>query len=182
MHSPELIHCPICDWMKFWIRNFKLNLLIDRCKFIDWWLQLIDGKSTPVHVMTWCQAITLYPSQLWPISILPYVVTRPQWVNISWQPKWIDIYLMMWHLVISLHWHHTSVTAFQITGNLTIYSKSNKQQSSDFLPFVRRISMWPVDFHNNAESNYCSWHHNCKAVITGLLWRECPCDWWISIT
>ena len=47
-------------------------------------------RSTLVQVMTWCrQATSHYLSQCWPRSLLPYGVTRPQWVNtdlhkVSW--------------------------------------------------------------------------------------------------
>ena len=43
---------------------------------------LNDDKSTLVQVMAWCrQAPSHYPSQCWPSSMLPYDVTRPQWVK-----------------------------------------------------------------------------------------------------
>ena len=45
-------------------------------------LYLTDDKSTLVQVMAWCrQATSHYLSQWWPRSLLPYGVTRPQWVN-----------------------------------------------------------------------------------------------------
>ena len=41
-----------------------------------------DDKSTLVQVMAWCrQATSHYLSQCWPRSVLPYVVTRLQWVE-----------------------------------------------------------------------------------------------------
>ena len=44
-------------------------------------LDLTD-KSTLVQVMAWChQATSHYLSQCWPKFMLPYGVTRPQWVN-----------------------------------------------------------------------------------------------------
>ena len=43
---------------------------------------LTDGKSTLVQLMAWCrQATSHYLSQCWPSSMLPYGVTRPQWVK-----------------------------------------------------------------------------------------------------
>ena len=43
---------------------------------------LTDDKSTLVQVMAWChQATSHYLSQCWPRSLLPYGVTRPQWVK-----------------------------------------------------------------------------------------------------
>ena len=51
------------------------------------WMQwdLMDDKLTLVQVMAWCrQATSHYLSQCWPSSMLPYGVTRPQWVNTLW--------------------------------------------------------------------------------------------------
>ena len=43
---------------------------------------LTDVKSTLVQVMAWCrQATSHYLSQCWLISLSPYGVARPQWVN-----------------------------------------------------------------------------------------------------
>ena len=43
---------------------------------------LTDDKSTLVQVMAWCrQATSHYLSQGWPRFMLPYGVTRPQWVK-----------------------------------------------------------------------------------------------------
>ena len=45
-------------------------------------LDLTDDKSTLVQLMVWCrQATSHYLSQCWPRSLLPYGVTRPQWVK-----------------------------------------------------------------------------------------------------
>ena len=41
-----------------------------------------DTKLVLVQVMAWCgQATNHYLSQCWSISVSPYSVTRPQWVN-----------------------------------------------------------------------------------------------------
>ena len=46
---------------------------------------LTDDQSTLVQVMAWCrQATSHYLSQCWPRSLLPYCVTRPQWVKLPW--------------------------------------------------------------------------------------------------
>ena len=43
---------------------------------------LTDDKSTLVQVMAWCrQATSHYLSRCWLSSLLPYGVSRPQWVN-----------------------------------------------------------------------------------------------------
>ena len=67
---------------------FMLILVIDdwciSCEIVMrlMWLDLPDDKSTLVKVMAWCcQATSHYLSQCWPRSMLPYSVTRPQWVK-----------------------------------------------------------------------------------------------------
>ena len=43
-------------------------------------------RQLMVQVMAWCfQATSLYLSQCWPWSLMPYVITRPQWVH--WFPQ-----------------------------------------------------------------------------------------------
>ena len=66
---------------------------------------LIDNKSTLVHVMAWCRQTTShYLDQCWPSSPTPYGIIRPQWVykikpgttrvkqfvtiSKQWQPEW----------------------------------------------------------------------------------------------
>ena len=68
---------------------FQLILVIDgwsnSCKIVLKWIpmDLTDGKSTLVQVMAWClQTTSHYLSQCWPRSLLPYGVTRPQWIDI----------------------------------------------------------------------------------------------------
>ena len=70
----------------------KLILVTDGCDIsskiaLRWTsLDLSDDKSILVQVMAWCrQATNHYLNQCWPRSLLPYGVTRPQWVNpLSW--------------------------------------------------------------------------------------------------
>ena len=46
-------------------------------------LDLTDDKSTLVQVMAWCrQESSHYLNQCWLRYLTPYVVTRPQWVNL----------------------------------------------------------------------------------------------------
>ena len=73
-------------------RNFKYvifkRILVTDCWSISCEISLIlmsldctDDQSTLVQVMAWCrQATSHYLRQCWPRSLLPYVVTRPQWV------------------------------------------------------------------------------------------------------
>ena len=67
---------------------FKQILVIDGwgicCEIALLWISLdfTDDQSTLVQVKTWCrQATSHYLSQCWPRSLLPYGVTRPQWVK-----------------------------------------------------------------------------------------------------
>ena len=51
---------------------------------------LINDKATLIEAMTWChQATNHYSNHCWPRSMLPYDVTRLQWVNNrSYQPAY----------------------------------------------------------------------------------------------
>ena len=78
---------------------FKQILVIDgwgnSCEIALLWMSLdfTDEKSTLVKVMAWCrQAPSHYLSQCWPRSLLPYGVTRPQWVN---SPRPDEAYIYM---------------------------------------------------------------------------------------
>ena len=84
-----LIHWPLGDFNKILEKYFfKLILVTDGCNIsseiaLRWIsLELSDDKSTLVQVMAWCrQATSYYLNHCWPRSPMPYVVTRPQWVN-----------------------------------------------------------------------------------------------------
>ena len=69
------------------------------------WMSLdLTDKSTLVQVMAWCcQATSSYLSQCWPRSMLPYGVTRPQWVKSCTGPMrggkirtvlWVDVWFL----------------------------------------------------------------------------------------
>ena len=68
---------------------FQRILMIDgwriSCEIALIWMSLdfnTDNQSTLVTVMAWChQATSHYLSQCWPRSLLPYGITRPQWLN-----------------------------------------------------------------------------------------------------
>ena len=52
-----------------------------------------DDKSTLVQVMAWChQAPSHYLNQCWPTSMIPYDITRLQWVWVYFPSLNIDIY------------------------------------------------------------------------------------------
>ena len=74
----------------FEIITFKLiiqnNGLGTCCQIALRWKQqnLTNDKSTLVQVMAWCrQATSHYLKQCWPRSMLPYGVTRLQWVKLA---------------------------------------------------------------------------------------------------
>ena len=61
---------------------FKFNTCCDESSACKVFLNTFDDKLIMVHVMAWCcQATIHYLNQCWPRSMLPYDVTRPQWVN-----------------------------------------------------------------------------------------------------
>ena len=86
-----LTHWPLGDFLEIfdmqfshWCYQFMDGVIAleiaDRCLSQDF----TDDKSILVEVMAWCrQATSHYPSQCCPRSLLPYSVTRPQWVNPS---------------------------------------------------------------------------------------------------
>ena len=84
---PYFTHWPLGDLNDILNAVFKLILGIDgwgiSCiiTFRQMSLDLTD-KSTLVPVMAWCrQATSHYLNQCWPCSMLPYGITRPQWVK-----------------------------------------------------------------------------------------------------
>ena len=75
--------------------DFQFNLVIDgwgiSCEIAHRYmsLHLTGDKSTLVQVMAWCHddaAIRQHLSQSWPRLMLPYDITRPQWVNAKHVP------------------------------------------------------------------------------------------------
>ena len=56
-------------------------------------LDLTNDKSTPTQVTAWCHhASNHYPSQCWPRALLPFDISRPQWVKHHIQWKTLDPY------------------------------------------------------------------------------------------
>ena len=63
---------------------WKIAILSSFCEISLRWMppDLTDDKSTLGQVMAWCrQATSHYLNQCWQSSVMPYVVTKPQWVN-----------------------------------------------------------------------------------------------------
>ena len=102
------------SWCDFKNVIFNLALLIGIFKssndnILRWMPQVLTGhKSTLVQVMAWChQATSPYLSQYWPRSLLPYGITRPQWLLLrklisilgSWEAFLLNIIIEMALLV-----------------------------------------------------------------------------------
>ena len=84
---------PLTPWPQGNLNEILAMLFFKQILVIDGWgisheialilmsLDFTDDQSTLVQVMAWChQAASHYLSQCWPRSLLPYVVTGPQWV------------------------------------------------------------------------------------------------------
>ena len=81
------------------------------CEIVLRWLSLdfTDDQSTLVQVMAWCcQAASHYLSQCWPRSLLPYGVTRPQWVKIG---ELADVMCTIYHIFLNMECIMTFVWA-----------------------------------------------------------------------
>ena len=96
---------------------FKLILVIDgwgiSCEIVLIWMSLdyTDDQSTLVQVMAWChQATRHYLSQCWPRSLLPYGVTRPQWVKAFYQSTEIPIIMVRWL------WNSLTINTWLLAG------------------------------------------------------------------
>ena len=83
-----LTHWPLGDFTENIEERFKKKLVINGwgifCENALRWMSLglTDDESTLDRVMAWChQATSHYLSPCWPRSVLPYGVTRTQWVN-----------------------------------------------------------------------------------------------------
>ena len=140
-------------------RKFELNfryVIFQRILVTDGWgisceialiwksLDLTDDQSTLAQVMAWCRQATSHClSQCWPRSLLPYGVTRPQWVKLHSKQK--DRLCPHYSNIIM------SVVASQITSLTIVYSTvysgadQRKHQSSASLAFVRGIHWWPMN-------------------------------------
>ena len=75
------------EW-NFWSFIFQIISVIDgwgiSCELALRWMSLdLTDEVNIGQVMDRCrQATSHYLSECWPRSLLPYVITRPQWVNV----------------------------------------------------------------------------------------------------
>ena len=73
-------------------------------------------SQTLVQVMAWCrQATSHYLSQCWPKSLLPYEVTRPQWVKQSCGSNTISA-SMMHKMAHKKAWNRSALDSILVTG------------------------------------------------------------------
>ena len=81
---------------------------------------LTDDKSTLVQVMAWCrQATSHYLSQCWPSSMLPYGITRPQWVNPWYIPRNVHMVHVLLCYTVVRYWPILPIS-FRVTS-LTLW-------------------------------------------------------------
>ena len=116
-------------------------------------------SNTLVLVMAWCrQATGHYLSQCWPISLSPYGVTRPQWVNNN------------------VHIRVASPIVFQIAGKPDFNSlfKLPRQQTSGLVKRRDDILLGhrPLLGNNKKSPKLC---------IVDPLWGESNGHWWIPL-
>ena len=81
---------------------FKPILVTDSsgnpCKFALSWMShdITDEKSTSFQVMAWCcQAASHYMLQWWLRTMMPYGITRPQWVKSQITQLWLTLSISM---------------------------------------------------------------------------------------
>ena len=97
---------------------FQGILVIDgwgiSCEIAQIWMSVdfTDDQSTLVQVMAWCrQATSHHLNQCWPRSLMPYGITRPQWVN-SWSREALVAYY--WFINSSLYYHDGKIKSLMI--------------------------------------------------------------------
>ena len=69
--------------------NLCINILSNSCGITLMWMlkKTFDDMSTLVQIMAWCHQATNHNRwQCWPTFMLPYEVTRPQWVKLKRYP------------------------------------------------------------------------------------------------
>ena len=152
-------------------------------------LNLTDDKSTLIQVMAWChQATSHYLSQCWPRSMSPYVITKPQWVKLSFlishtiwytQSKfhitWNIFSNKIYHQIISLqqdpYWPRP--VSWYTRGNCgwgNGQSETSKYWHWRLLSGVKRKLKNATFFRN---CHYVGWSH----IYTGLkLGHHCACS------
>ena len=79
----------------------RIIILSISCNIALRWMPeyLTDNKSTLVQVMAWCRQVPSHClNQCWPSSMMPYGITRPQWVNSCTCSTHWDMACMHYHM------------------------------------------------------------------------------------
>ena len=106
-------------------------------------LDLIHDKSTLVQIMAWChQATSHYLSQWWPRSLLPYDITRPEWVK--WSVKWFmgNFKLSCWDLDLPMTCAMSPVQQLYSLSGKTSYGKISWSLEAARFGFRLFQSLW----------------------------------------
>ena len=146
-----------------WSVIFKQILVIDgwgisfEIALIWMSLDFTDDQSTLVQVMAWCrQATSHYLSQSWPRSLLPYGVTRPQWVNSLYNIAFIYVVLpaisyviyfpMAFRVasIVSVQSHDCPMKQQRLGSNLQLTSHSKTYAAVDSW----NVRKWPILLFN----------------------------------
>ena len=130
--------------------RFELNfrwIIFNLISVIDGWsiscetdlrwmaLDFADDKSTLVQVMAWCcQATSHYLGQCWPSFLLPYDVTRPQWVN---------PFFAMTYFIICVHFNllRPGIYAYLVLRRWQAITWTNVDKKENFLCFILSQSL-----------------------------------------
>ena len=85
-----MVYLHLLLWSKF-LYTGQGSLLPPQSNMTQYWTDSVKCQwashnySTSVQVKAWCrQATSYYLRQCWPSSLLPYGVSRPQWVKWHW--------------------------------------------------------------------------------------------------
>ena len=163
----------------------------------------MNDQSTLVQVMAWChQATSHYLSQCWPKYLLPYDVTRLQWVNIIslMSPLLADScfysnlilhsnkpYVMrFWnskHNTCTMNFPHSRYTMLSIPIN-TVINRTRQSRLPVLSPghvslkiMTKGIQIWTPKVTINNQNKIKNMQSNkmCTyAMTTPLLWPKCP--------
>ena len=132
-------------------------------------------ESTLVQVMAWChQATSHYLGQCWPRSILPYGVTRLQWVNSVVKSVTGTILYNMYHIAAIF-------CGFMFSGQVTPYA-GLLANSEAFLIMVDSNELWNHRTWSTldqvmaccltAPSLYLNYHWLIISLVATFTWRS----------
>ena len=137
-------------------------------------LDLIDENSTLVQVMAWCrQAASPYLSQWWPRSLLPFGVTRPQWVKKGSHCSNLligeDIYIP-WRLCMTHSWTRpwTFLNSFKPSLSIRTFSVKSFQREN-----IKWVPTWHILLIGWATFLPWIFMNTIRSSVPGL-WLDIP--------